>query len=205
MQHERRLVVAAQRLGAGEPSQLARAWPLSSRSALSCASSSAQPRFTRTQTSRNTWPPNRRSMSVRALRRDLLHPRAALAQQDRALVRRGPRRPWRGCGAASPSCSKWSIATVVAYGTSSPSRRKIFSRTNSAARKRSSRSVISSAPIERRRPRGSSARISASSASSARALFRADTGTIAANGKQRGELGHLRQQRVLVLERDRPC
>ena len=69
---------------------------------------------------------------------------------------------------------------------------------NSAARKRSSRSVISSAP-KIGGASGSSARTSASSASSPRS-FSALTGTMAANGKQRGQLRHLRQQRVLVLQ-----
>ncbi len=41
-------------------------------------SSSAQPAFTRTQTSRNTVPPNSRSMSRRAAVAICLHARAAL-------------------------------------------------------------------------------------------------------------------------------
>ena len=66
-------------------------------------------------------------------------------QQDRALARLVDQTttPIRR---ASPSCSNDSMPTAVAYGTSSPSSRKIFSRTYSAARKRSSRSVRSSAP-----------------------------------------------------------
>ena len=65
VQDEGRLIVAAQRLGACGHGRCAVAAQYPNR--VSSASSSAQPPFTRTHTSRNTLPPNRRSMSTRAV------------------------------------------------------------------------------------------------------------------------------------------
>ena len=137
-------------------------------------------------------------MSARAVDAICLHLRAACAEQNRALVL-----PIDVHGRVDAAHAALVDETVDRHRRRvgqllPPSSRKIFSRMNSAARKRSSRSVISSSPNiasppGRSSPRPGEQRIETASRFGG---YRHDRGERA----QRRELGHLRQQQVALAQ-----
>ena len=140
VQHERGLVVARSLRLARH-----RAWPVNTRSARAIASV-VRPAALHAHPDLEDTPCRRTGAPCRGA------PASRSPSSARRLRRAGSRagspcrrRRSRECAAARLRPRTGRSPTVVAYGSSSPSSRKIFSRMNSAARKRSSRSVSSSA------------------------------------------------------------